>query len=96
MISANPARIFGIYPQKGSLEPGSDADLVIVDLDKKWTLQPCQILYQNPESPFVGCEFKGSIDRTILRGTTIFHDGKIMVDPGYGQVLRRKSPFALS
>ena len=95
MISTNPARIFGLYPQKGSLTPGSDADLVVVDLDKEWTLQADQLFYQNPQSPFIGYEFKGSIDRTILRGTTIYQDGKMLVEPGYGQVLCRKTAFAL-
>jgi allantoinase len=95
MISTNPARIFGLYPQKGAIEPGSDADLVVVDLDKDWTLQADQLFYQNPQSPFIGCEFKGSIERTILRGTTIYQGGKMLVDPGFGQVIRRKNAFTL-
>jgi allantoinase len=95
MMSANPARIYGIYPRKGALVPGSDADLVVVDLDKKWTVQEENLFYQNPQSPFVGYELNGVVERTILRGVTVFQDGAVKVDPGFGKVVRRENPFVM-
>jgi allantoinase len=94
MLSGNPARIFGVYPQKGSLQPGADADLVVVDLDKEWTLRADQLFYKNKHSAYVGYTFKGSVERTILRGATIFQAGEIKAQPGYGRPIRRTQRYA--
>lgn len=93
MLSGNPARIFGVYPQKGSLQPGADADLVVVDLDKEWTLSADQLFYKNKHSAYVGYTFKGSVERTILRGVTIFQAGEIKAQPGYGRPIRRTQRY---
>lgn len=93
MLSGNPARIFGVYPQKGSLQPGADADLVVVDLDKEWTLSADQLFYKNKHSAYVGHTFKGSVERTILRGVTIFQAGEIKAQPGYGRPIRRTQRY---
>ncbi len=93
MMSANPAKIFGLYPQKGCLMPGSDADLVILDPDKKWTFHPEQLFNKNPESPYLNHTYHGCVEQTILRGKTIYANGKILVEPGYGQFLRRKNRY---
>lgn len=95
MMSTNPARIYGIYPRKGALIPGADADIVIVDLEKKWTVQEKDLYYQNPQSPFVGYELIGGVERTILRGQTVYQGGEIKVKPGYGKVVRRESPVIM-
>lgn len=89
MMSSNPARIFGLYPQKGSMTPGSDADLTIIDLDRAWTLSPDQLLYLSKHSAFIGADFKGAVVRTIVRGETVWLDGQIMAEPGCGQLLQR-------
>lgn len=94
MMSGNPARLFGIYPQKGNLSSGADADLVIIDLDKKWTLREDQLLSKNTQSPYIGYEYQGKVERTILRGETIYQDGKILAKPGFGKLLRRGSRYA--
>jgi len=93
MMAANPARIFGLYPQKGALLPGSDADLVIVDLDKEWNLSVDDLLYKNKHSAYVGYSFKGAVERTIVRGVTVYQDGRITTSPGFGQLLRRNQPY---
>lgn len=90
MLSGNPARIFGIYPQKGALLPGSDADLVVVDLDREWTLSRDQLLSKNKHSPYVGYRFKGSVEQTIIRGVPVHQRGEILVDPGFGKLVKRK------
>ena len=93
MMSANPARIFGLYPRKGSLLPGADADLVVVDLERDWTLSVDDLFYKNKHSAYSGCSFKGAVERTIVRGVTVYHNGQIMVQPGFGQLLRRSQPY---
>jgi allantoinase len=89
MMSSNPARIFGLYPKKGSLLPGSDADITVIDLQKEWTLASEDLFSRHQQSAYVGYTFKGAVDRTIVRGKTVYHGGKITVEPGYGQLLRR-------
>jgi allantoinase len=93
LLSANPARLFGLYPQKGDILPGMDADLVVVDLDKEWQLSADQLLYKNKHSAYVGCAFKGQVERTLVRGVTVFQEGSIRVQPGYGQLLKRSYPY---
>jgi allantoinase len=94
MISANPARIFGVYPQKGSLQPGADADLIVVDLDKEWILSVDQLFYKNKHSAYIGSHFKGAVEQTIVRGTTVYQAGEIKVGPGFGRPLVRRQRYA--
>jgi allantoinase len=89
MTAGNPARIFGLYPHKGHLLPGADADLVVVDLDAEWELAVEDLLYKNKHSAYVGRRFKGKVERTLVRGKTVYANGRICVEPGYGQLLRR-------
>ncbi len=93
MLATNPARIFGLYPQKGAILPGSDADLVIVDLEREWTLTTEQLFYKNKHSPYIGYTFKGAVVRTLVRGQTVYQDGEIKVQPGFGLPLRRQTPY---
>jgi allantoinase len=90
MMAANPARRFGLYPQKGSLLPGADADLVVVNPQQAWTLTADQLLYKNPHSAFVGREFRGRVEQTFVRGAVVYDGDKIMAKPGYGRLLVRQ------
>jgi len=87
----NPAKAFGLYPQKGTISVGSDADIVIVDLDKKvkWTpeLSPSVCDW----SIYDGWEFKGWPVLTIMRGNIITEQGKIVGKPGIGRYCPRKA-----
>lgn len=89
LTSANPARIFGLYPRKGSLLPGADADLTIIDLETEWELTADNLFYKHPHSAYVGRRFKGKVERTLVRGQTVYANGRFQVEPGYGQLLRR-------
>ncbi len=93
LTSANPARLFGLYPQKGALLPGSDADLVIVDLSHEWELTADQLFYKNKHSAYVGQTFKGKVLQTILRGNTVFENDQTIAKPGFGRLLRRQHPY---
>jgi allantoinase len=90
MMSANPARIFGLYPQKGSLQPGADADLVVVDLDSPWTLQADDMFSKNKHSAYVGHTFQAKVLETYVRGSLVYQDGKILAQPGSGRLVLRK------
>ena len=94
MMSANPARIFGLYPQKGALLPGSDADLTIIDLEQEWTLSVEDLFYKNKHSAYAGCTFKGKVEQTFVRGKPVFQHGKILAKPGYGKALRRQYKYS--
>lgn len=91
MTSANPARIFGLYPQKGSLLPGADADFVVIDLDREWELAATDLLQKHKHSPYIGARFKGVVERTVVRGRIVYENGRVLAEPGYGRYLRRRS-----
>ena len=94
MMAANPARIFGLYPQKGALKPGSDADMTVVDLEPEWTLSSKDLFYKNKHSAYIGRSFKGRVTHTFVRGKSVFQDGEIKVQPGYGKALKRQHKYA--
>lgn len=83
----NPARLIGAYPQKGALLPGSDADVVIVDLNKKWTVTEEGLYTKQKWSPLLGREMKGAPILTMLRGTVIARDGEVLGQPGFGRYI---------
>jgi len=94
MMSTNPAKIFGLYPQKGTIQVGSDADFTVIDLDAEWALSSEDLFYKNKHSAYVGYQFKGKITHTYLRGEPVYQEGKIVAQPGYGRALRRIIPYA--
>jgi allantoinase len=86
--STNAARSAGVYPRKGTILPGSDADLVLWDLDAPWTVDAVsQQFSKNPWSPFDGRTVRAKVVRTLVRGTTVFADGAFHVEPGHGRFL---------
>jgi allantoinase len=88
LTSGTPARRLGLYPRKGVLEPGSDADLVLVDVEREWTLSSDDLRTRWPINPFVGRTFRGQVVATLVRGTEVWRDGQVRVAPGYGQPAR--------
>jgi D-hydantoinase len=86
----NAAKAFGIYPKKGTISIGSDADLVIVDMDKKVKVKN-EILHSASDySVYEGWEFKGWPVMTLLRGNVVAEGGEIVGKPGYGEYLPRR------
>lgn len=90
VCSTNPARIFGLYPNKGTLEPGADADLVLFDPEKKITLTRSILHEQVDYTPYEGLELQGYPVMTILRGQVIVENGEFCGAPGNGRYLSRQ------
>lgn len=80
LLSNKPAKIFGMK-DKGKIEVGYDADFAIVDLDESFVLKAEDLFYVHKVSPLVGRSFTGKVLRTILRGRTIFNEGKVVSEP---------------
>jgi allantoinase len=85
-----PARLWHLGRVKGNIRVGGDADLVLIDPDREWVLQPDDILHTEHWSPFIGKKLLGRVVRTLVRGETVFQEGapeKILVKPGYGRFI---------
>jgi allantoinase len=80
VIADYPARRFGIA-SKGRIEVGADADLALVDLARSEVLKAEDLQYKHKHSPYVGMTLRGRISRTIVRGITVWRDGKIASRP---------------
>jgi dihydroorotase len=74
MSAFNPARIWGLYPRKGALTPGADADIAIVDLGKTHTIQDAKLRSRSKISPWNGWKVKGLPIHTIVRGRFVMKD----------------------
>ena len=86
---ANPARVAGLYPQKGAIQPGADADLVILDPNRTWTLTTERMHGASDYTCYEGMNVVGAIERVLLRGKTIARDGTFVGKRGDGRYLRR-------
>lgn len=86
LTAAEPARRFAIA-KKGAIAEGNDADLVLIDLSARTTLQGNSLFGRYPLSPYLGVSFRGNIQRTLLRGETIFADHKF-VSRSCGKLVR--------
>lgn len=85
----NPAKIFGLYPKKGSLGIGSDADLVIYNKEN-YTISQSNRHSNVDYTGYEGFETKYRVNTVIVRGKTVVEDGKIKVENGYGKFIKRK------
>ena len=85
LTSENPARIWGIYPKKGALSPGSDADIVIVDPHKEWVLSAANLKSHSDYSIYEGRTVKGKAIKTFVRGKLVADDGQLVAKVPLGE-----------
>ena len=87
LMSENVAKLYGLYPRKGVIQVGSDADLVIVDMAKEMIIDRRKMYTKQRDAArmFDGWHVVGVPVMTIVRGTVIMRDGEIVGEPGYGQ-----------
>ena len=90
LLSTTPARLFGLYPRKGTIQVGADADFTIAETNGRRRLDARDLEFietQERWSPFDGRELRVFPQYTIVRGRPVFAEGDVMVEPGYGQFL---------
>jgi allantoinase len=87
VLATGPAKRFGLFPRKGTIAVGSDADLVIVDMNKECTLKSENMYTKSKITVFDGRTVKGKIEQTLVRGKVIFANDTITAEAGYGQFI---------
>jgi dihydropyrimidinase len=92
LLSEGPARIFGLWPRKGALRVGADADLVLFDPAAAGPLREDELHSAAGYSPYEGLELAGRVRTTLCRGRVVFDTGRVLGDPQWGRFLERR-PF---
>ncbi len=88
--SSTPARLFGLLPTKGHLNPGADADVVLFDPNRTWTMS-ADTLHQNSDfCIFAGWPMQGQVETVLSRGAYVIRDGQLVGQPGRGKRVFRK------
>lgn len=80
LLSENAAKLYGVYPRKGALLPGSDADIVVFDPEKESVISAKTHAYNTDNNPFEGFALHGGIDKVFLRGNLAVEDGELKKD----------------
>ncbi len=90
LLCTNPARSFGLYPRKGAIRLGGDADFVVIDPEKRGTLHKEESFSNCRDCgvAFDGWPVWGKPEKTIVRGTVVFDGGKITAPGGYGRIIK--------
>ncbi|MDQ4059615.1 MAG: dihydroorotase family protein, partial [Pseudomonadota bacterium] len=94
MASAGPARAFGLYPRKGVLQPGADADIVLVDIGRRDVIRAERLHSRGKVTPYEGRETVGLPVMTLVNGTVVMRDGEVIGQPGTGRQVRPEMPPA--
>jgi dihydropyrimidinase len=89
LLATNPAKLFGLYPRKGTVAVGSDADLVIFDPEKRVTITAASQHSKSDYNIFEGTEVTGSPEIVLLRGRVLVENDELVARPGIGQYVAR-------
>jgi dihydropyrimidinase len=92
LTSTNPARLMGLYPKKGTVAPGSDADLVLFDPNRRWTVELDQLHMDSDYNCWEGWELQGRPRTVLLRGNVVIEDGNVVGSRTGGVFLPRSVP----
>jgi dihydropyrimidinase len=87
-----PARLYGLYPRKGTIAVGSDADLAVWNPERRTTIVPGMIHDNTGYSPYEGRTLTGWPDTVVCRGRTVVRDGKLVAERGSGVFLPCEKP----
>ncbi len=94
LLSENPAKLYGVYPQKGAIAPGSDGDIVVWDPDVQWTMSVENQVANVDYCPFEGTSVKGKAELVFLNGRLAAKDGQVVLEKT-GSYVPRKSRMEL-
>ena len=89
LLCTNPAKLFGLYPRKGTIAVGSDADLVVFDPEKRHTITAANQQSKTDYNLYEGTEVTGDVETVLLRGQVIVDGGEVVAKPGVGQFIPR-------
>jgi dihydropyrimidinase len=89
LLCTNPAKLFGLYPRKGTLAVGSDADIVVFDPEKRVTISAKTHHSRSDYNLYEGTDVQGSPEVVLLRGNVIVDGDELLARPGTGQFIRR-------
>ena len=92
LLCTNPAKLFGLYPRKGTLAVGSDADVVVFDPEKRVTISASTHHSRSDYNLYEGTEVQGSPEIVLLRGNVIVDGDQLLAKPGSGQFIKRARP----
>jgi len=89
LLSTNAARLFGLYPRKGTIAPGSDADIVVFDPEKEHTISAQTHHSKADYNLYEGTRVVGAPEIVLLRGSVLVENGELVAEPGVGQFVKR-------
>ena len=89
VTATNPAKIFGMFPRKGTIGIGSDADIILLDPNERHTLSAKTHHMNVDYSAYEGMQLTGKVKTTILRGQVAVHNGEARIKKGYGKFVKR-------
>lgn len=90
LVSTNPAKLMGLWPQKGQLVPGSDGDVTVFDPRERWTVRWQDLHMSQPYSCWDGWELEGKVRHTVLRGEVLVENGEFVGSRTGGSFCRRR------
>jgi dihydropyrimidinase len=89
LLATNPAKLFGLYPRKGTIAPGSDADIVIFDPERRHLITAATQHSKTDYNLYEGTEVTGSPEIVLLRGNVLVEEGELVAEPGVGEFVER-------
>jgi len=89
LLSTNPAKLFGLYPRKGTIAVGSDADIVVFDPEKRVTITAATQHSKTDYNLYEGTEVAGTPELVLLRGNVLVEGDELVAQPGIGQFVAR-------
>jgi dihydropyrimidinase len=89
VIATNPAKLFGMFPRKGTISVGADADLVILDPKEKHSISAATHHMNVDYSAYEGWKLTGKVKTVLLRGKVAIDEGRCLIEKGYGQFIKR-------